>query len=168
MQRINVNLATADQPKEGTGFDLAIAMLILLVSGQMKPRAEQRRLILGELALNGALCPTDGSSLNFESLALKTDLYLSISRAARSLSGSRYQDIRMMLHEGDLLYLDTLDRLGWDYDGSLANGNTSRGRLGQTLYAWIMKQVRFPKIQNDGRFWESERGPISKLASICS
>ncbi|GED58212.1 YifB family Mg chelatase-like AAA ATPase [Brevibacillus formosus] len=59
MQRITVNLAPADQRKEGSGFDLAIAFGILLASKQMLPRPE-RILILGELALDGSLRPVTG------------------------------------------------------------------------------------------------------------
>lgn len=59
MQRITVNLAPADQRKEGSGFDLAIAVGILLASKQIPPR-EERILILGELALDGSLRPVTG------------------------------------------------------------------------------------------------------------
>ncbi|MED1944628.1 MULTISPECIES: YifB family Mg chelatase-like AAA ATPase [Brevibacillus] len=59
MQRITVNLAPADQRKEGSGFDLAIAFGILLASKQMLPRPE-RILVLGELALDGSLRPVTG------------------------------------------------------------------------------------------------------------
>ncbi|MGG1661442.1 YifB family Mg chelatase-like AAA ATPase [Brevibacillus sp. NRS-1366] len=59
MQRITVNLAPADQRKEGSGFDLAIAFGILLASKQITPRSEQI-LILGELALDGSLRPVTG------------------------------------------------------------------------------------------------------------
>lgn len=59
MQRITVNLAPADQRKEGSGFDLAIAIGILLASKQIPPR-EERILILGELALDGSLRPVTG------------------------------------------------------------------------------------------------------------
>lgn len=59
MQRITVNLAPADQRKEGSGFDLAIAFGILLASKQITPRPEQI-LILGELALDGSLRPVTG------------------------------------------------------------------------------------------------------------
>ncbi|QHZ56228.1 YifB family Mg chelatase-like AAA ATPase [Brevibacillus sp. NSP2.1] len=59
MQRITVNLAPADQRKEGSGFDLAIAFGILLASKQILPRPE-RILILGELALDGSLRPVPG------------------------------------------------------------------------------------------------------------
>lgn len=59
LQRITVNLAPADQRKEGSGFDLAIAIGILLASKQIPPR-EERMLILGELALDGSLRPVSG------------------------------------------------------------------------------------------------------------
>ncbi|WP_241970814.1 magnesium chelatase domain-containing protein [Brevibacillus sp. Leaf182] len=61
MQRITVNLAPADQRKEGSGFDLAIAFGILLASKpkQMLSR-EERILVLGELALDGSLRPVTG------------------------------------------------------------------------------------------------------------
>lgn len=59
MQRITVNLAPADQRKEGSGFDLAIAIGILLASKQIPPR-EGRILMLGELALDGSLRPATG------------------------------------------------------------------------------------------------------------
>jgi magnesium chelatase family protein len=59
MKRITVNLAPADLRKEGTGFDLSIAMGVLLASEQLNPREEQT-LILGEMALDGTLRPVPG------------------------------------------------------------------------------------------------------------
>ncbi|QQE76102.1 YifB family Mg chelatase-like AAA ATPase [Brevibacillus composti] len=59
MQRITVNLAPADLRKEGSGFDLAIAMGILLASKQI-PKREEAILLLGELALDGSLRPVSG------------------------------------------------------------------------------------------------------------
>ncbi|USG67758.1 YifB family Mg chelatase-like AAA ATPase [Brevibacillus ruminantium] len=59
MQRITVNLAPADLRKEGSGFDLAIAMGILLASKQI-PKREEAILMLGELALDGSLRPVSG------------------------------------------------------------------------------------------------------------
>ncbi len=50
--RITANLAPADLRKEGVGFDLPIAIGILLATEQV-PRSEKRYLLLGELALNG-------------------------------------------------------------------------------------------------------------------
>jgi magnesium chelatase family protein len=59
MQRITVNLAPADLRKEGSGFDLAIALGVLLASRQIAPRSEMI-LVLGELALDGSLRPVSG------------------------------------------------------------------------------------------------------------
>ncbi|SDW28075.1 YifB family Mg chelatase-like AAA ATPase [Paenibacillus sp. CF384] len=55
MERITVNLAPADLRKEGTAFDLAIAVGVLTSSGQLKSKWFEQVLVLGELALNGEL-----------------------------------------------------------------------------------------------------------------
>ncbi len=55
-RRITVNLAPADLRKEGTGYDLAIAMAILGASGQLGTAPPRRRpALIGELALDGGL-----------------------------------------------------------------------------------------------------------------
>src|SRR5439155_24116026 len=59
LRRITANLAPAERRKEGTGFDLAIALAILRASGQL--RTEITALCLGELALDGALRPIRGA-----------------------------------------------------------------------------------------------------------
>ena len=54
--RITVNLAPADLPKDGGRFDLAVAVAILMASGQLRPRHDLGATeFLGELALDGAL-----------------------------------------------------------------------------------------------------------------
>lgn len=58
--RITVNLAPADLPKEGSAFDLPIAITLLNVSGQIKSEKLEDTLILGELALDGKLRPVKG------------------------------------------------------------------------------------------------------------
>ncbi len=58
-QRITVNLAPADLRKEGPGYDLPIAVGILVASGQAPPPEEQA-LFLGELSLDGRLRHTHG------------------------------------------------------------------------------------------------------------
>ena len=54
--RITVNLAPADIKKEGTGFDLPIALGILAATGIIS-----QYLILGELSLDGRIKPVKGS-----------------------------------------------------------------------------------------------------------
>ncbi|MDN5865467.1 MAG: YifB family Mg chelatase-like AAA ATPase [Gammaproteobacteria bacterium] len=60
-RRVTVNLAPADLPKGGGRYDLAIALGILVASGQLKPAVEFARFeCLGELSLGGALRPVHG------------------------------------------------------------------------------------------------------------
>jgi magnesium chelatase family protein len=54
-RRITVNLAPADIRKEGTAFDLPIALGILAATGQLESAALDSRLFVGELGLDGAL-----------------------------------------------------------------------------------------------------------------
>ena len=58
--RITVNLAPANLPKEGSSFDLPIAVGLLAMSGQIRSDKLKETLILGELALDGKLRPVKG------------------------------------------------------------------------------------------------------------
>jgi len=60
-QRITVNLAPADLPKESGRFDLPIALGILAASGQIPADALDRYEWAGELALTGELRPIHGA-----------------------------------------------------------------------------------------------------------
>ncbi|WP_410769270.1 YifB family Mg chelatase-like AAA ATPase [Fontibacillus sp. BL9] len=60
LQRVTINLAPADLRKEGTAFDLAIALGLLISSGQVVLPEEEKILIIGELSLEGALRPVPG------------------------------------------------------------------------------------------------------------
>ena len=59
-RRITVNLAPADLPKQGSRFDLAIAVGILIASRQLAQDAADGYELIGELSLAGALRPTVG------------------------------------------------------------------------------------------------------------
>jgi magnesium chelatase family protein len=54
-RRITVNLAPADVPKTGSGFDLPIAIGILAASGQIPAEKLNSHEFIGELALDGNL-----------------------------------------------------------------------------------------------------------------
>lgn len=54
-KRITVSLAPADLPKEGARFDLAIALGILVASGQLQSDSLDEYEFIGELALGGEL-----------------------------------------------------------------------------------------------------------------
>lgn len=54
-RRIIVNLAPADVRKEGTAFDLPIALGILVATGQLPGESLERRVFVGELGLDGSV-----------------------------------------------------------------------------------------------------------------
>jgi magnesium chelatase family protein len=60
LQRITVNMAPADIPKEGGRFDLAIALGILAASGQIRSDPLKEVECVGELSLGGELRPVAG------------------------------------------------------------------------------------------------------------
>lgn len=60
-KRITVNLAPADIKKEGSYYDLAIAIGYLLASGQMGQFNTQDKIFIGELALDGRIRPISGA-----------------------------------------------------------------------------------------------------------
>lgn len=55
-----INLAPAELPKDGSHYDLAIAVAILVSSGQLKPFEVANALFAGELGLDGRLRPIRG------------------------------------------------------------------------------------------------------------
>src|SRR2546423_9786738 len=60
-RRITVNLAPADIRKDGTAFDLPIAIGILVATGQLPAECVERLMFVGELGLDGELRTMRGS-----------------------------------------------------------------------------------------------------------
>ena len=61
LRRITVNLAPAGLRKEGSGFDLPIALAVLAASRQVPPERLAEHAAIGELALDGRLRPVPGA-----------------------------------------------------------------------------------------------------------
>jgi magnesium chelatase family protein len=61
LRRITVNLAPAELRKEGSGFDLPIALAVLAASRQVPPDELLGHAAVGELALDGRLRPVGGA-----------------------------------------------------------------------------------------------------------
>jgi magnesium chelatase family protein len=59
-KRITINLAPADIPKDGSGFDLAIATAILMSSQQVASDIVTKAVFIGELGLDGTIRPVRG------------------------------------------------------------------------------------------------------------
>lgn len=57
---VAVNLSPADLRKEGTGFDLPIAIGVLAAMEKLPPLAAEGMLVMGELGLNGEIRPVKG------------------------------------------------------------------------------------------------------------
>ena len=60
-KKITINMAPADLRKEGSAYDLTLAMGILVASGQIKTSALDKYIIMGELSLDGSLQPIRGA-----------------------------------------------------------------------------------------------------------
>lgn len=62
-KKITINLAPADVRKEGSAYDLPIAIAMLSASDQLKSDFLESTIIMGELALDGTLRPVRGALL---------------------------------------------------------------------------------------------------------
>ena len=83
-RRVTVNLAPADIRKDGTAFDLPIALGLLVGTGQLPPTCLDGVVALGELGLDGTLRPVRG--------------VLPVARLlARCVSGPRRNDLPLLL-----------------------------------------------------------------------
>ena len=60
-REIIINLAPADVRKEGSGFDLPMAIGILALGGEVDTRLLNRYMMVGELSLDGSLQPVKGA-----------------------------------------------------------------------------------------------------------
>ncbi|WP_350285661.1 YifB family Mg chelatase-like AAA ATPase [uncultured Croceitalea sp.] len=60
-KKITINMAPADLRKEGSAYDLTLALGILSASNQIKSDAIDKYLIMGELSLDGSVQPIKGA-----------------------------------------------------------------------------------------------------------
>jgi len=81
-RRITVNLAPADIKKEGTSFDLPLAVGVLLAEGFIKRDNLDEFLLVGELSLDGSIRPVRGAiSISMCARAEKKSLILPVENA---------------------------------------------------------------------------------------
>ena len=59
-KRITVNLAPADLPKEGSHYDLPIALGLMAAMGAVPADQLENHMVLGELSLDGTIAPVAG------------------------------------------------------------------------------------------------------------
>src|SRR6266550_572639 len=111
-RRITVNLAPADIRKEGTAFDLPIAIGILVATGQLDASCIAGRLFVGELGLDGVLRTMRGA-LSIARHALRAGVATLVLPAPNVAEAARVSaldlsaphalsDLVRELHEGSL------------------------------------------------------------------
>ncbi len=96
-RRITINLAPADLPKDGAGFDLVIALGILIASQQFDTDAVEQYEFAAELALSGELRPIPGI-LPFALAAQKANKILVVA-AENAEEASCVDDLQIIAAE---------------------------------------------------------------------
>src|ERR1700686_3357740 len=94
-RHITVNLSPADVKKEGSGFDLPIAIGILVVAEFLPADVVAGRLFVGELSLDGALVPVRGTLAISASFARASDLRELIVPAANASEAAAVQSVHV-------------------------------------------------------------------------
>ena len=80
-RRVTVNLAPADMRKEGTAFDLPIALGLLVATGQLRAEALAGVVAVGELGLDGCLRAMRGTLPIARHVARRSDAVLIVPPA---------------------------------------------------------------------------------------
>lgn len=85
-KRLTINLAPAELPKDGTHYDIAIALSILIASNQLQQTDVDNALFAGELALDGSVRPIKGAITIAETAqkAGKSTLYVPTSNVSQA------------------------------------------------------------------------------------
>ena len=94
-KKITINLAPADLKKEGSAFDLPIAIGILCSLGQLDSKQFKRSLFLGELALNGKIRKVKGVlpiAIEAEKAGFE-EIFLPVENAKEALIGDKLKVI---------------------------------------------------------------------------
>ena len=86
-RKITINLAPAELPKDGSHYDLAIALAILVSSGQLRQNEVATTAFAGELALSGELRPIRGAVVMAEAAkkAGITTLFVPVANTEEAL-----------------------------------------------------------------------------------
>jgi magnesium chelatase family protein len=103
-RRITVNLAPADIRKEGTAFDLPIAIGILVATGQLDAAVISNRMFVGELGLDGGLRTLRGA-LSIARHAQRTEVETLVLPAPNVAEAARVSALNLSSPEslGDLV-----------------------------------------------------------------
>lgn len=121
---VTVSLTPGGMRKSGTAFDLPIAVAILAATRQLPPRIADGYLLVGELALDGTVCPVRGE-MAYATLAQELGLTLVVSDQS-PLEGEWARGVLGLGHLSQLK--GGLEALGAPHGmGSLAHAEASAG-----------------------------------------
>ena len=145
-EKVIVNLAPADIRKEGSAYDLPIAICILKASGQLPTELLDQYVIMGELSLDGKLRPIRGAlpiaiqarkekfkgfvlpKENATEASIVDDLEVigveTLSEAADFLSGQ--SDIKPLISDTRDLFFDSLNSYIDDFSNVQGQENIKR------------------------------------------
>lgn len=94
-RKIIVNLAPADLRKNGSQYDLAIAIGYLVATKQIKEFLTEDKVFAGELSLDGSLRPI-GGALNFAKLAKQKGFQYLFLPEANVVEGAIIKDLKVI------------------------------------------------------------------------
>jgi magnesium chelatase family protein len=94
--RVVINLAPADLPKQAASFDLPVTLGLLAASGQMPIERFEQYAVVGELALDGTTRPTKGALSMAMAAAKQRDLRGLLVPTASSHEAAVVEDIEII------------------------------------------------------------------------
>ena len=131
-KKIVINLAPADLRKNGSGYDLPIAIGIIAASGQRCLPGAGKYIIMGELGLDGSVRPVPGA-LPVAEMAMKSGFEGVILPAESALEAVEFKDLKVFgVHSlSDVIRIleeqdDVQDLLIWN---SRLYNKMKRGRM---------------------------------------
>jgi len=95
-RHITVNLSPADVKKEGSGFDLPIALGILHASELLRAEQISGRVFVGELSLDGTLAPVRGTLSISAALSRATGVHELVVPSANANEAAAVRTVRVV------------------------------------------------------------------------
>ena len=137
-QNITVNLAPADVKKEGSGFDLSIALGILGTTGVLLKNELKNTLFLGELSLDGSLRPVKGA-LSIATMARQKGLRKMVVPLENANEAAVVQDVQVF---GLRSLPEVLDLINETREFIPAHVNTAQMLAQASQYAVDFRDVK--------------------------
>ncbi|MEK4108586.1 recombinase family protein [Paenibacillus sp. FSL R10-2791] len=106
--------------------------------------------------------------VKFRQLGIEERFIFVEKQSGKDFERPRYQAMRLMIREGDLVYLDALDRLGRDYDGIISEWKYITREVGADIVCLdneiLFDSRKFKKMGDLGKLLEDQF--LSMLAYV--